>query len=303
MLALFLHVLTNNIAPAFLIIAVGFALDRAIKPHLQSISRLALYALTPSFVFYSLVTSELQGDLITRMVAFATSVILGMTVISLLTARLLKLEQATASAFVLATTLTNAGNFGLSLTLFSIGNEGLQLAIIYFVTSAVLSNTVGAFIASRSSGTWRQSVRGVLRLPVVYAAVAAVAMRLLHYTPPETLLRPIGTIGQAAVPVMLILLGMQLSRTQLRDDKRLVVFATAYKLVAMCLLAVALAAMFNLEGLPRHVGIVESSTPTAVTAVLLSTEFGARPDLVASTVFLSTLAAALSLTVILALLR
>jgi len=39
-----------------------------------------------------------------------------------------------------------------------------------------------------------------------------------------------------------------------------------------------------------------------VTAVLLATEFRARPQVVASTVFLSTLASAVTLTVVIALL-
>lgn len=298
MLDTFIHVLLTNILPTFLIVAVGFVLDRALHPHVQSISRLALYSLTPAFVFSSLVQSRLQDAQIGGMVAYATVVILTMTVLSQLTTRLLRLAPPTASAFVLATALTNAGNFGLSLVLFTYGTQALQLAVVYFVTSAVLSNTVGAFVASRSSGNWRQALLGVLRLPTVYAAVAAVVVRLAAYTPPQAIMQPVATVGSAAVPVMLILLGMQLSRGGLGRDKRLVALATAYKLVVMAVLAVGVAAAFRLDGAARQVGIVESATPAAVTGVLLATEFGARADVVASTVFLSTLGSALSLTVI-----
>ncbi|MHB0877322.1 MAG: AEC family transporter [Anaerolineae bacterium] len=302
MLDIFFRVLVTNIAPTFLIVAVGFALDRALQPHVQSISRMALYALTPAFIFSSLVQSELQNAQITGMVAYATAVILTMTAVSLLTARLLRLDTATGSAFVLATALTNAGNFGLSLVLFAYGESALQLAVVYFVTSSVLSNTVGAFIAARCRGNWRQSLLGVLRLPSVYAAIAAVVLRLAAVTPPDLLMRPVDTLGQAAVPVMLVLLGMQLSRGRLQNDKGLVAFASTYKLVVMALLAVAMASIFHLDGPARRVGIVESATPAAVTGVLLATEFGARPDIVASTVFVSTLGAALSLTIIMGLL-
>lgn len=300
-MAIFLRVLANNILPAFLVIGIGFALDRALKPHIQSVSRLALYALTPALIFTSLVNSELQGSEMTLVVASSATVILGMTVVSLLTAGLLRLDQATASAFTLSTTLTNAGNFGLSIILFAYGEAGLQMAVIYFVTSAILSNTVGAFVASRSQGTWRESLRGVLRLPVLYAALLAVVVRLAGYSPPEPLMRPLVTVGQAAVPVMLILLGMQLSRTRLRNDIGLVAFATVYKLVGMTLWAVAVSAAFGLTGLTRQVVIVESSTPTAVTAALLATEFRSRPELVASTVFVSTLVSAVSVAVVMTL--
>ncbi|MGQ9553209.1 MAG: AEC family transporter [Anaerolineae bacterium] len=301
-MTLFLRVLVSNVLPAFVVIAIGFTFDRWLRPDLQSVSRLALYALSPALIFTSLVNSQLQGGEITIVMVFTAVVTLGMTVVSLVTARLMRLNQAASSAFTLSTTLCNSGNFGLSVVLFAYGQQGLEIAIIYFVTSAILSNSVGAYIASRSQGSWHQSLRGILRLPVLYAAILAVFMRLLHYLPPEVIMRPLTPLGQAAVPVMLILLGMQLSRTHLQDDRRLVAFASVYKLVAMTLLAVGLAAAFGLSGLARRVCIVESATPTAVTAALLATEFRARAEVVASTIFLSTLAAAVTLTAVITLL-
>jgi len=301
-LTLFLRVLVNNILPAFLIMGIGFALDRTLKPDLQSISRLALYALSPCLIFSSLVTSELQGGQMSAIVLHAATTILLMAVIALLTARLLRLDQATTSAFTLSTSQVNSGNLGLSVILFAYGEKGLQQALIYFVTSAVLANTFHAFIASRSHGSWRDALRNVARLPLIYAATLAVAIRLAGYCPPDIVMRPVSTVGQAAVPVMLILLGMQLSRTQLDNDRGLIVVASTYKLVLMTLVAVAVASIYGLTGLTRKVGIVESSTPTAVTASVLSLEFQARPEIVASTILVSTLASALTLTVIIALL-
>jgi len=99
---------------------------------------------------------------------------------------------------------------------------------------------------------------------------------------------------------MLILLGMQLSRTRLENDKRLVALATVYRLVIGVGIAVALANLFALSGLVRRVSVVESSTPTAVTAALLATEFRSRQEIVASTIFLSTLGAAVTLTLVIA---
>jgi len=194
-LTLLLRVLTNNILPAFVVIAIGFTLERALRPDLQSISRLALYALSPALVFSSLVTSQLQGGMIATLASYAVAVTFAMVVISFATARLLRLDQATTSAFVLSTALVNSGNFGFSVVSFAYGEAGLQLAIIYFVTSAVMANTIGAFIASRSHGSWRDSLRGVLRLPLIYASAFAILFRLLDYVPPSVIMRPITTIG------------------------------------------------------------------------------------------------------------
>jgi predicted permease len=301
-LTLLLQVLSNNILPAFIVMGVGFLLDRTLKPHLMTISRLALYGLSPCLVFTALVESQLEGGDMLAVVAYATVVILGMVAIASLTARLLRLNQATSSAFVLGSTLVNAGNFGLSVILYAYGETGLQFAVVFFVASAVISNTVGAFIASRSQGNWRQSLRSVLRLPLLYAAILAVALRLANLVPPRLIMRPLDTIAQAAVPTMLLLLGMQLSRTRLQHEKKLVLLASAQKLVVMAGLALAVGSLFGLPDVARRVCIVEASTPTAVTASVLATEFDSRPDLIASTIFLSTLASAFTLTIIISLL-
>lgn len=302
MLELLLRVLVNNIVPAFVVIGVGFVLDRALKPHIPTISRLALYALSPALGFTMLVNSELESSQLTLVAAFAVAATMIMVVIALLSARVLRLDRATGSAFTLASSMVNSGNFGLSVILFAYGEAGLELAVIYFVTSAVLANTVGAFIASRSNGSWTQSLRGVLRLPLIYATLLAIVFRIIGYVPPQVVMRPLETIGQAAVPVLLLMLGMQLSRSRVQENLGLSSLAAVYKLVVMALVAFGLAEVMGLTGLARQVCIVESSTPTAVTAVLLATEFRSRPQVVASTVLLSTLGAAVTLTVVIALL-
>jgi predicted permease len=299
-LAILLRVLTQNIFPAFVVIGVGFALDRAFRPHVQSISRVALYALSPALVFHSLVSSQLEGELIGRIAGFTLVVSAAMLFIGLATSRAAGWEQPKASAFTLSAMLTNSGNFGFSVILFAYGEAGLQIAVIFFVTSAIWANTVGAFIAARSQGAWRHSAAGVLRLPVLYASLLALLLRFLGYTPPQELMRPIGTMGQAAVPVMLLVLGMQLSRSQLRNERGAVLLAAFCRLVVSALVALALAGPFGLEGLARRVCIVEAATPAAVTGAILAAEFGARPDLVASTISISTLACALTLTVLIA---
>ncbi len=66
-------------------------------------------------------------------------------------------------------------------------------------------------------------------------------------------------------------------------------------------LAIFLAGLLGLEGLERKVCIVQASTPTAVTTILLAIEFEADPQFVTSGVFLSTLFSAFSITLLIAL--
>jgi predicted permease len=68
-------------------------------------------------------------------------------------------------------------------------------------------------------------------------------------------------------------------------------------------IAAGLAALLNLRGPARQAGILEASMPTAVVSTLIATEYETEPQLVTSTVLLSTLLSPITLSVLIALLQ
>ena len=108
-------------------------------------------------------------------------------------------------------------------------------------------------------------------------------------------------MGKAAVPLMLLLLGMQLADTRLTQGIKLAGLATIIRLVVTPALAWPLANLLSLAGPTLQACLVEASMPTAVTATVLAIEFDAQPEFVTSVVLLSTLASPLTLTPIIAL--
>ncbi len=293
-----LGVFANVLLPIFILLTFGFLLDRRFSPDIRSLSRVAFYVLSPSLIFSSLVNSTVSGADSSRIFVFVILSTALMALVALLTCRLLRLDRITQSAFLLATLLLNSGNFGLSVNLFAFGEAGLERAALFFVGSAVLANTVGVFIAAHGRTNLKEALLSVLKAPMVYAAASAFAVNALHIQLPEPLLKTMNTAGQGAVPVMLLILGMQLARTSLQNDIPLIGVATALRLVVAAVVAWGLAAVMSLEGVTRQVCIVEASTPTAVTSLILATEFDARPQLVTGVIFLSSLASMLTLTVL-----
>ncbi len=98
---------------------------------------------------------------------------------------------------------------------------------------------------------------------------------------------------------MLANLGLELARARLRDYDWRVMTAAGIKLLVAPVVALALAAAMNMQGLTRSVSVVEASMPTAVMASLIATEFQARPDFVTNVVFISTLGSTITLTLLL----
>jgi predicted permease len=109
-------------------------------------------------------------------------------------------------------------------------------------------------------------------------------------------------VGDAAVPLFLILLGLQLAETGAIGETPRVALATVLRLGLSVPLALLLAHLLGLSELSTELAVMLSSMPTAVNMTILAIEFDVRPRFVSSVVAVSTAASVLSLTLILALL-
>src|SRR4030088_1489338 len=85
----------------------------------------------------------------------------------------LRLNRAELSAFLLVVMFSNGGNYGLPVVLFAFGNEALSHASIYFVTSSLLTYTVGVFVAGAGRRSVSRAIVAITRLQALYGAGAA----------------------------------------------------------------------------------------------------------------------------------
>ncbi len=295
-----LDVFVDNIVPTLLVIAAGYLLDRLIGVDLRTLSRVAIYVFTPALIAGSMIDTDLAGGELGRIALFTLASIALAWLLSLAVIRLLRFDAQQANAFMLSTLFNNCGNYGLAVVYFAYGQAGLERGLVFFVTSALLTHTLAVYFASRGKFDARQSLLNIFRLPLVYALAAALLVRLLGITVPEPLMRAIDLPRAGAIPIMQLLLGAQLARTSRQVDVRFVGSAVAARLVGGAVTALGLSALMGLQGVARNAGVVQASMPTAVTVVALSIEFGSAAEQVGSVVFFSTLASALTLTLLIA---
>lgn len=295
-----LNVLINIVLPVFLIIGAGFVAARFLTVETQTLSRVSLYVLGPCLVFSKLVETALSGTDLAEIILFTVSGTLLALALSWLVARMMRLDRSTESAFLLSCTFVNSGNYGLPLVLFAFGPAGLERALVYFVTGAFLVNSLAVFVASRGKAKTTTSLLNIFRIPMIYSIAAAFAVRALGLTLPAFVMEPATMVGDAAVPVMLLLLGLQLARSSFGGRIGLICAATGIRLVGGALIGAGLAAVMGLSTITTQVCVVEHSTPTGVMASILAMEFGTEPELVTGVIFASTLASIVTMTLLLA---
>ncbi|TEU11551.1 MAG: AEC family transporter [Anaerolineales bacterium] len=296
-----LPILWKVILPVFLIIALGYLLERRLSLDVRPISRVTFYALTPCLVFSSTAKSSVGGVGIWKIVSFTLLTTLTIGLFSWAVARALRFSRAMESAFLLTTVFVNAGNYGLPVNLFAFGQAGLERAALFFTVSALLTHSVGVYLASRGQASRLDALRNVFKVPVVYGVSAGFVVNLAAMTVPEPVAKVVDLLGRASVPLMLLLVGIQLAKTSLAGELKLIGLATFVRLVVAPAVAFILAAWLGLMGVTRQACVTEASMPTAVTTTILATEFEAEPQFVAGVVFVSTLASVITLTLSLAL--
>jgi predicted permease len=102
-------------------------------------------------------------------------------------------------------------------------------------------------------------------------------------------------LGNLAIPLMLLILGIQLSRASLQGQWSVMMGASFIRLLGGALVGFLLAFLLGLGGVTRQAAIVEAAMPTAVVASVLATEFNSDAKLVSSIIVLSTLLSILTL--------
>ena len=282
-------VLTQNILPIFIVAAFGYALQRWIGVDKRPLSTIVLNVLSPCLVFSSLVGSQLPGDELASLALFAVFNVLLMGSVAYLASRLLRLGRSETIALMVVTMFVNGGNYGLTLNQLRYGEPGLARAVVYFTTSTIMMYTIGIFISSMGEMSWRDSLRRLLRFPAVYAAVLAVVVYNFNIPLPSPLLRGVEVAGAGAIPVMLLVLGMQLADLKTSASLRLAIPAVGLRLLVGPLLGLLGATLLGLSGLGRSTSIIEASMPPAVFTIILATEFELEPAAVTSIVLLATL--------------
>ena len=300
---LLLTILLDDILPIFVVASVGFLLARRLRVDVRSLSRITFNALAPCLVFTLLVTSEVRAAEFGRIVAYTLLVVAAAGVVARLAAVPLHLDRPHLAAFLIVVMFSNAGNYGLSVVLFAFGREALARAAIYFVTSALVMYTFGTFLASRGRHGGRDALRGLLRVPAVWGLVAAALVMWTGAELPPAVTRPVGLLGDAAIPSMLLVLGMQFEKGARTERPGLVALAAVLVLVGTPLIGSLLAPAVGLTGVARQAVLVQSAMPSAVITTIVALEFDVAPAFVASVVVVTTLASPFTVSLLIALLQ
>jgi predicted permease len=286
----------NNILPIILLSGAGFALGKLLHIDPRSLGRVVFYVFSPVLIFDVLVQNQLRLTDATVVIAFALCFIFLMGALTFVLGSILKLERTALVAILITTMFANTGNYGLPLVSFAFGEEALSYAGIYFITTTVLFYTFGVFLASLGHMSFREALVGIFRIPMMYAVVLAILINSFNLGIPVPLARAVDLAAGGTIPLMLVLLGVQLTRVELSGNQRALQLSVSLRLVIAPLLALLFAGLFGLQSVSQQASVTQASMPSMVSATVLAAEYNLDSRLVTAVVFISTLLSPFTLT-------
>jgi len=283
--------LLEIVFPIFAVVCVGYLLGRYRRAELGEANRLNLAVFVPALVFVSLAGKPIDLGQLARL-SVAAAVLIGfLGVLAWGASKLLAIDPRT---LVPPMMFNNSGNIGLPVAYLTWGESIMPAAVMLFVVQTALQFSVGVRILDP-----RMRLASLWRVPVVLATVAGIgasASSLPLWPPLVVALRLLGDI---AIPLMLLGLGVRLAQTSHQDWLLSGMFAWLRPLIGFGV-AWGIALGLRLPAEQASLLMVFGALPPAVMNFLFAERYQQDPERVASIVLIGNLAAILVLPVAIA---
>ncbi|WP_163138878.1 AEC family transporter [Arhodomonas sp. KWT] len=268
------------IVPVFGLVLVGYVYGRLRPADMSSANRLNVNVFVPALIFFVL-SERMSADLSLGGAALgAAAVILGSGPIAWLIARRTGWDVRTV---VPPAMFNNAGNFGLPLAVFGFGEDALPVAVVMFVVENSLHFTVGLWLLTRRIG-----MRELAGNPMVVATAAGLICMSLGWHLPDLVLPGVEMLGNVAIPLMLVALGIRLTEVDL-SYWRIGIGGALMAPVTGLIIAVPWVLIFQPPQPVAGLLLVFGALPPAVLNYMLSEHYDQEPQAVASIVALGNL--------------
>jgi predicted permease len=282
------------VAPVFLLAAVGFTWVKCGWAYeVEFVTRIAMTLSVPALIFVALMKADISRETLSGLFMASVAAYVVLAIVFLVISKVMKLDLPTFWAPLI---FGNTGNLGLPLALFAFGEEGLSYAVIVFAVMAVGSFSVGVWMVSGGG-----SLTKVFKEPISWATIAGAIFLTQGWQTPPWMTNTLELMGQMAIPLMLITLGVALARLQVTTLSRSI-FLSLVKLLTAVAIAWIVGRWFGLNDVAFGVLVVQIATPVAVTSYLLAQKYGADANEVAGLVIVSTLLSVIAIPVLLAVL-
>jgi malonate transporter and related proteins len=218
-----------------------------------------------------------------------------------------RMDGAAQSVFALGGIFSNNVLLGVPLAKVTLGEAAMPAVSLVLVFNALLLWTLvtasveWARNRELSAAALGSTAFSVVTNPIVGSILVGTAFGFTGLALPAVVDQTLALVGQAAVPLSLIALGMGLAEYGIREGWRESVAITVIKLILQPLVVWALARAIGLPPIETRAVTLMAALPVGANVYLMSREFDTLGGPIAASLVLSTAIAAATVPVVLAL--
>ena len=298
-------------SPLFLLAGLGYALVRWFtwpKSISDALTRFVFAVAVPALLFRLMSDFARLPPVDARLlIAYFGGSVIVFGLGRVIALRMFRMDGAAQSVFAMGGIFANTLLLGIPLAKIALGDAALPVVSLVLVFNSLVLWTLvtvsveWARTRSVSLAGFAETAANVVTNPVVASILAGTAWGWAGVPLPGIADRTLELVGQAAVPLSLIALGMGLAEFDVRNAWRESTAICVLKLAVQPIAVFALARLLELPALETQAIVLLASMPVGANVYLMAREFGALGGPIAASLVISTALAAVTTPVVLAL--
>ena len=279
-----------SILGIYIFILIGYIAKMSFKEQMddKTITLINVYFLQVFLTFWGLLIRPIDITLL-----YAPSVYLLIVtiviIISALVAKFLFEDKKEYSIATVAAIIGNTGNLGIPINIAIFGEESIPYTTIVNLVNVFVVYTIGVFYYSRGSFNTQTSLKNILKIPILWAAIVAILLSIYGYKPSGIILNTLMMGAYASMTMQLFLFGMYLYGTKIKEiNKTLLVWIITFKFILLPAITFLVLINIQLDSMIKGVIFIELIMPLAIANVNLASLYDCKPKVVTALVFFSS---------------
>jgi len=279
-----------SILSIYIFIVIGFIAKMSFKEQIddKTITLINVYFLQVFLTFWGLLVKPIDITLL-----YAPSIYLLIVavvlIVSAFVAKLLFEDKKEYSIATVAAIIGNTGNLGIPINIAIFGEESIPYTTVVNLVNVFVVYTIGVFYYSRGSFDTKTSLKNIVKIPILWAAIIAILLSYFGYKPDGIILNTLMMGAYASMTMQLFLFGIYLYGTKIKEiSKTLVIWVLTFKFILLPAIAFLVLINIDLEPMIKGIIFIELMMPLAVANVNLASLYDCKPRVVTALVFISS---------------
>ncbi len=275
----------------YIFILVGYFAKRQFKEQMdeRTITLLSVYFLQVFLTFWGLLKRPIDTTLFMTPMIYLGIIFIALFLMFPIVKQLFS-DKKERSIATVAALIGNTGNLGIPLGIAIFGEESIPYTTVINLANVFFVYTIGVYFYSRGTFDARKSLMNIVKLPILWAALAAISLNLVGYVPSDSVEKTLMMGAYASMTMQLVLFGIYLYGVKIKElNLRLTYWNSSIKFLLLPIIAFVVIRFTDLPTLVKGILFMELMMPLAVSNVNLAALYECRPKDTTVQVFISSI--------------